>query len=43
MSISLIFMVIYIEEKFQIELGDVSISDFNTVGDVINYIRKKLG
>ena len=42
MSISLIFMAISIEEKFQIELGDVSISDFNTVGDTIDHIQKCL-
>ena len=40
MSISLIFMVISIEEKFKIELGDVSVNDFKTVGETISYIQK---
>lgn len=40
MSISLLYMVISIEEKFNVELGDVGVNDFPTVKDVIDYIQK---
>ncbi len=40
MSISLLYMVISIEEKFNIELGDVGVNDFITVKDTIDYILK---
>ena len=40
MSISLLYMVISIEEKFNVELGDVGVNDFHTVKDVIDYILK---
>ena len=42
MSISLLFMVVSIEEKFKIELGDVGVNDFGTVGETIDYIQKCL-
>ena len=42
MSISLLFMVVSIEEKFNIELGDVSVNDFSTVKETIDHIEKCL-
>lgn len=42
MSISLLFMVVSIEEKFNVELGDVSVNDFVTVKDTIDHIEKCL-
>ena len=40
MSVSLLYMVISIEERFNIDLGNVGVNDFHTVGDVIAYIQK---
>ena len=40
MSVSLLYMVISIEERFNIDLGNVGVNDFQTVGDVITYIQK---
>ena len=41
-SISVLYMVIAIEESFGIVFGDVTMNDFGTIGDVISYIEAKL-
>lgn len=41
-SVSILFIVIAVEEDFGIQFDDVSVSDFATVGDVISYIERKL-
>lgn len=41
-SVSMLYMVIAIEETFQIQFDDVSMSDFDTLGDVVNYIERHL-
>lgn len=41
-SVSVLYMVIAIEESFGIVFGDVSMNDFETIGDVITYIEEKL-
>ncbi len=40
-SIGILYLVIAIEEFFAIQFDDVSFSDFQTVGDVVNYIEQK--
>lgn len=37
-SIGVLYIVISIEASFDISFDDVSFGDFNTVGDVIDYI-----
>ena len=37
-SVSLLYLVIAIEEKFNIEFGDLGVDDFKTVKQTINYI-----
>ena len=41
-SVSILFVVIAIEEDFGIQFDDVGVTDFVTVGDVVNYIEGKL-
>lgn len=41
-SVGMLYVVIAIEEFFSIRFDDVSFGDFQTVGDVIDYIEKKL-
>lgn len=41
-SVGILYTVIAIEEFFNIEFDDVSFSDFKTVGNVIDYIEKKI-
>lgn len=41
-SVGLLYLVIAIEEFFGIQFDDVSFGDFQTVGDVVDYIEKKL-
>ena len=41
-SVSVLYMVIAIEESFGIVFGDVSMNDFSTVGDVVSYIEARL-
>ncbi|MBQ9414243.1 MAG: hypothetical protein IJU16_03855 [Clostridia bacterium] len=41
-SISMLYMVIAIEESFGIRFEDVGMADFQTLGDVIDYIESKL-
>ena len=41
-SVSILYMVIAIEESFGIVFDNVGINDFGTIGDVITYIEGKL-
>ena len=41
-SVSMLYMVIAIEEVFSIRFDNVGMSDFETLGDVVDYIEKKL-
>ncbi len=41
-SVSMLYMVIAIEEEFGIRFGNVGASDFETLGDVVDYIEEKL-
>lgn len=41
-SVGILYVVIAIEEFFGIQFDDVSFGDFQTVGDVADYIEKKL-
>ena len=40
-SVGVLYVVIAIEEFFSIRFDDVGFADFQTVGDVIDYIEKK--
>ena len=40
-SVSLIYMVMTIEDRFNIEFTDIGVEDFKTVGQTIDYIEKK--
>ena len=41
-SVSMLYLVIAIEEKFEIEFGDLGVEDFKTVKDTIDYIENSL-
>ena len=41
-SVSVLYMVIAIEESFGIVFDNVSMNDFETIGDVVTYIEAKL-
>ena len=41
-SVNMLFMVIAIEEDFNIRFDDISMDKFATLGDVISYIEGKL-
>ncbi len=41
-SVGVLYCVIAIEEFFGIQFNDVGFGDFSTIGDVIDYIEKKL-
>ena len=41
-SVGVLYVVIAIEEFFNIRFGDVGFADFETLGDVINYIEEKV-
>lgn len=41
-SVGVLYVVIAIEEFFGIRFGDVSFGDFQTVGDVIDYIEEQM-
>lgn len=41
-SVSMLYMVIAIEEEMNIRFDNVGASDFQTLGDVVNYIEAKL-
>lgn len=39
-SIGLVYLAVAVEEEFGIDMTNVSLETFNTVGDVIKYIQK---
>lgn len=41
-SVNILYLVIAIEEMFDIRFDDVGVNSFATVGDVIDYIEGKL-
>ena len=41
-SVGILYVVIAIEEFFGIRFDDVGFADFKTIGDVVDYIEKKL-
>lgn len=41
-SVGVLYVVIGIEEMFGIRFDDVGFGDFSTLGDVIDYIEKKV-
>ncbi len=41
-SVGILYVVIAIEEFFNIRFDDVGFADFKTIGDVMDYIEKKL-
>ena len=41
-SVSMLYMVIAIEEEFDIRFENVGTADFDTLGQVIDYIEAKL-
>ena len=41
-SVGILFIVIAIEEFFSIRFNDVGFGDFKTVGNVLDYIEKKI-
>lgn len=41
-SVGVLYVVIAIEEFFNIRFDNIGFADFKTVGDVINYIEKKI-
>ena len=41
-SVSMLYMVIAIEEEMNIRFDNVGASDFDTLGDVVSYIEAKL-
>lgn len=41
-SVGMLYMVIAIEESFDIRFDDVGVDDFQTFGDVVNYIEARL-
>ena len=40
-SVGVLYVVIAIEEFFNMQFDDVGFADFRTVGDVVDYIEKK--
>ena len=40
-SIQMLYFVILIETKFEIEFDNTEMSEFKTFGDIINYIQKR--
>ena len=41
-SVGVLYIVIAVEEFFDIRFDDVGFADFKTIGDVIDYIEKKV-
>ncbi len=42
-SLDLADLVYSCEEKFNIEIADDELGGFNTVGDIVNFLEKKVG
>ena len=42
-SVSMLYLVIVMEDTFDVRFDDVGVQDFATVGDVIDYIVDKKG
>lgn len=40
-SVGLIYLMVAIEEQFNIDMSDATFNSFETVGDVVNYIKFK--
>ena len=40
-SVELMEFIINLEDEYQIEIPDKAIDEFNTVGDVVDYIEKR--
>ena len=40
-SVGMIYLMVAIEEQFNIDMSDVSFNTFETVGDVVTYIINK--
>ena len=40
-SVGLIYLMVAVEETFNIDMSDASFNSFETVGDVVNYIQGK--
>ncbi len=41
-SVGVLYVVIAIEEFFSIRFDDVGFADFKTMGDVVDYVERKL-
>ena len=41
-SIGMLYMILAIEESFSMRFDNVGMNDFTTLGDVVDYIEKKL-
>ena len=40
-SVGLIYLMVAIEEQFSIDMSDITFNSFETVGDVVDYIKNK--
>lgn len=40
-SVGLIYLMVAVEEQFAIDMGDATFNTFETVGDVVAYIKNK--
>lgn len=41
-SVGMLYLVIILEESFQIKFEDIGTATFNTIGQVIDYIEEKM-
>ncbi len=41
-SIALVYLIIGMEEMFDVDMSDVSFNTFETVGDVVKYIKESI-
>lgn len=41
-SVGLIYLVVAIEEMFKVDMSDVTFNSFQTIGDVVKYIKGKM-
>ena len=42
-SVAMLYMMLAIEEEFSFRFGDVGVSDFETLGSVVDYIESHIG